>query len=157
MTTDASFQDGAEQAVRLVAATPDDLSVISALAQDAVCKVGRIQYMPRLRRFSFMLYRFRWEDKTSAEKQRRSFERVSAALIIDDVQAVKVARVDQSDPEFVFNILGLAFSAGEDGTGTVTIRCSGGVTFIFRVEALNVTLTDLTQPWAAATAPSHDT
>ena len=88
---DASFQDGAERAVSLVAADADDLSVISALAQDAVCKVGRIQYMPRLRRFSLMLYRFRWEDKVSAEKQKRSFERVSTALIIDDVLGVKAA------------------------------------------------------------------
>ncbi|MGB0410956.1 MAG: DUF2948 family protein [Pikeienuella sp.] len=156
MTTDASFQDGAEQAVRLVAATTDDLAVISALAQDAVCKVGRIQYMPRLRRFSFMLYRFRWEDKANAEKQKRQFERVSAALIVDDVMGVKATGVDQSDPEFVFNILGLDFAAGEDGSGAVTIRCSGGTTFIFKVEALNITLTDLTQPWAAAAAPKHE-
>lgn len=156
MTTDASFQDGAEQAVRLVAATTDDLAVISALAQDAVCKVGRIQYMPRLRRFSFMLYRFRWEDKANAERQKRQFERVSAALIVDDVMGVKATGVDQSDPEFVFNILGLDFAAGEDGSGAVTIRCSGGTTFIFKVEALNITLTDLTQPWAAAAAPKHE-
>lgn len=156
MTTDASFQDGAEQAVRLVAATADDLAVISALAQDAVCKVGRIQYMPRLRRFSFMVYRFRWEDKISAEKQKRSFERVSSALIVDDVMGVKATGVDQSDAEFVFNILGIEFAPGEDGAGAVTIRCSGGATFIFKVEALNITLTDLTQPWAASAAPEHD-
>lgn len=156
MTTDASFQDGAEQAVRLGAATPDDLAVISALAQDAVCKVGRIQYMPRLRRFSFMLYRFRWEDKANAEEQKRKFERVSSALIVDDVQGVKVTGVDQADAEFVFNLLGIDFAAGEDGSGALTIRCSGGATFIFKVEALNVTLTDLTQPWAASAAPKHD-
>ena len=156
MSMDASFEDGAEQAVRLGAATADDLAVISALAQDAVCKVARIQYMPRLRRFSFMLYRFRWEDKTDAEKQKRGYERVSSALIIDDVEAVKATGVDQSDPEFVFNILGIEFAPGDDGAGAVTIRCSGGATFIFKVEALNITLTDLTQPWAAAAAPKHD-
>ena len=46
--------------------------------------------------------------------------------------------------------------AGDDGAGAVTIRCSGGTTFMFKVEALNITLTDLTQPWAAAAAPKHD-
>lgn len=152
---DASFEDGADQPLRLTAETTDDLSVISALTQDAVSKMGRVNWMPRRRRFSILLYRFRWEDADRAEAERREFERVAAALTIDDVLTVRSRGLDHRDKEQVFNTLNIVFEPGEDGAGVVRIACSGDAVFEYDVECLNVALTDLTRPWAAGGKPEH--
>lgn len=152
---DASFEDGADQPLKLTAETDEDLSVISSLIQDAVCKMGRVTWMPRRRRFSMLLYRFRWEDADRAEADKREYERVASALTIDDVLAVRSRGVDTQDAEQVFNTLNMAFEAGEDGAGVLRIICSGEAMFEFDVECLNALLSDLTRPWAAGGKPLH--
>ncbi|MDP8916761.1 MAG: DUF2948 family protein, partial [Pseudomonadota bacterium] len=47
--------------LRLLALEPEDLPVMSAALQDAVCKVGDIRYEPALRRLTLALNRYRWE------------------------------------------------------------------------------------------------
>ena len=152
---DASFEDGADQPLRLTAETAEDLSVISALLQDAVCKVSRVNWMPRRRRFSFLLYRFRWEDADQAKSEKREYERIASAFTVDDVLAVRSRGVDNRQKEQVFNTLNTTFEVGEDGAGVLTVACSGEVTFEFDVECLNVALVDLTRPWAAGGKPEH--
>lgn len=152
---DATFEQGADQPLRLTAETTEDLAVISALTQDAVCKVGRVNWMKRRRRMSFLLYRFRWEDADTATAERREFERVASALTIDDVSTVRAKGVDPANKEAVFNILGLVFTPGEDGAGVLGVNCSGDVSFEMDVECLNTVLTDLTRPWAAGGKPEH--
>lgn len=152
---DAKFEDVAEAPLRLTAASEEDLSVISALAQDAVGKIERVQWMPRRRRFSMLLYRFRWEDADRAEAERRDYERVAAALTIDDVSGVRSRGIDQSDREVVFNVLSVGFEADDDGAGMLRVECSGDAVFEFQVECLNVGLVDLTRPWSAGGKPQH--
>lgn len=155
MAADAGFEDGGEQPLRLRAETAEDLSIISALLQDAVGKVANVHYAPRRRRFSLLLYRFRWEDKDRAERERREYERVAAALTIDDVQRVRVAGLDPTERETVINILSLSHEAGEDGAAVLTLVCSGEATVRLEVECVNVGLVDLTRPWAAGGQPQH--
>lgn len=152
---DAKFEDGADQPLRLTAETAEDLPVISALTQDAVSKMGRVNWMPRRRRFSLLLYRFRWEDADRAKAEKRAFERVAAALTVDDVLAVRSRGLSSQDKEQVLNVLNLAFEPAADGAGVFRIACSGEAAFEFDVECLNVSLTDLTRPWAAGGVPEH--
>lgn len=152
---DASFEDGADQPLRLTAETAEDLSVISALTQDAVSKMSRVNWMARRRRFSILLYRFRWEDADRAKAEKREFERVAAALTVDDVLAVRSRGLNNRDKEQVFNILKLGFKSGEDGAGVLQVDCSGDAAFEFDLECLNISLTDLTRPWAAGGKPEH--
>lgn len=152
---DASFEDGADQPLRLNAETDEDLSVISSLIQDAVCKMGRVTWMAKRRRFSMLLYRFRWEDADRAEAAKRDYERVASALTIDDVLAVRSRGVDSKDADQVFNTLNVVFEPGEDGAGVLRVACAGDAMFEFDVECLNAALSDLTQPWAASSKPQH--
>lgn len=156
MGPDAKFEDGGgEGPLRLRAESPEDLAVLSALTQDAVGKAGNAHYAPRRRRFSLLLYRFRWEDRARAERERRPFERVAAALTIDDVLRVRAAGIDPRERETVLNLLGLTFEPGEDGAGRLILACSGGATLSLDVECLSVGLVDLTRPWAAGGQPQH--
>jgi hypothetical protein len=55
------------------------------------------------------------------------------------------------------SILNIAFEAGEDGTGRIIINLAGDGAIALDVEALEVTLTDVTRPYVAPSkqVPSH--
>lgn len=152
---DAGFHDGGEQPLRLKAESVEDIPVLSSLLQDAVGKVANVHYAPSRRRFSLLLYRFRWEDKTRAEREKRAYERVAAALTIDDVMRVRVAGVDPLSRETVLNLLSLECQPGEDGDAALRLICSGEGMIQMQVECVNASLVDLTRPWAAGGQPQH--
>ncbi len=78
-------------------------------------------------------------------------------LVIEDAGAVKSQGIDRGDPETVLSILSLAWEAGADGTGAVTIVLAGDGAVRVEVEALEVTLHDVTKPYVAPSRmkPAH--
>lgn len=157
MSEDARFEDGAETPLRLRAETAEDLGVLSALVQDAVGQTADIAWMPRRRRFTLLLNRFRWEDASAAERQGRPVERARALLAIEDVRAARSNGIDPGDRDLVVSLLALAFEPGEDGTGTLRIVLAGDGEIALSVECLDVALTDVTRPYIAPSghAPRH--
>ena len=149
MSGDASFADGAERPLRLKAETADDLQVMSALVQDALTTPAETAWMPRRRRFSLLINRFRWEDAARAERRGRPFERVQTMLVIDDVHRARSSGLDPGDREVVVSILALEFEPGPDGSGTVRLVLSGDGELALDVECLNVSLTDVARPHLA--------
>jgi hypothetical protein len=157
MTEDARFEDGAERPLRLRAESPDDLAVISALVQDAVVQSSEIAWARRHRRFTLLVNRFRWEDAAAAERQDRPFERVRALLVVDGVLRARTSGVDPSDRDLVLSLLALGYEPGEDGAGTLRLVLAGDGEIALDVEALEVTLADVTRPYEAPSGhrPSH--
>jgi hypothetical protein len=156
MSEDARFADGADRALRLMAETPEDLAVMAALAQDAVGRVGDAAFLPKRRRFVAVVNRFRWEDKAAAERARRPYQRVRAALTVENVMSAKARGVKLGDADAVYNLLDMAFEAGEDAAGALRLTLSGGGEILLAVEALDVALADISRPWTTAAAPAHD-
>jgi hypothetical protein len=156
MSGDARFADGADRALRLMAETPEDLAVMAALAQDAVGRVGDAAFLPKRRRFVAVVNRFRWEDKAAAERARRPYERVRAALTVQNVLSAKARGVRLGDTDAVYNLLDMAFEPGEDAAGALRLTLSGGGEILLAVEALDVALADISKPWTTAAAPAHD-
>ncbi|MEM7632405.1 MAG: DUF2948 family protein [Pseudomonadota bacterium] len=157
MSEDATFEDGAERPLRLKAEDAEDLKVLSSLVQDAVLPASEMRFERERRRFSFLINRFRWEDKAVAERQGRGFERVQALLVVDDVMHVAQQGLDQRDADMVLSLLALTFEPGEDGTGRIELTFAGDGAVALDVEALNLMLQDVTRPYAsnAGAAPSH--
>lgn len=157
MTGDARFSDGEEGPLVLGAAAAEDLPVISALVQDAVLTAADMAYDRRGRRLTFLLNRFRWEDRDAAERQGRPFERVRSLLILDDVTRVASQGIDRGDADTVLSLLALAWQAGEDGTGRLEITFAGDGAVAAEAECMNVTLRDVTRPYRAPSgkAPAH--
>ena len=155
--TDAGFADGAEAPLRLKALAPDDVPVISALLQDAVFTAGEMQWEPKRRRFSVLVNRFRWEDRTAAEARGRAYERVRSVLVAEDVQRVALQGVDRRERDVVLSLLSVAWEPGEDGTGRVVLVLAGDGAVRLEAECLDLTLADVTRPYAAPSgkAPSH--
>ncbi|SHH34398.1 DUF2948 family protein [Cognatishimia maritima] len=157
MSEDARFEDGREAPLNLGALDGDDLQVISALVQDAVFPVTEMSWRAKERRFAILLNRFRWEDRDNAEKRRRDVERVQSVLVIENVLKVASQGVDRTDKDMILSVLSLGFDAGDDGTGAVTITLAGDGGLRLSVEALEVSLRDVTRPYVAPSkqVPDH--
>ncbi len=157
MSDDARFEDGGEAPLNLGAMDDEDLQVIAALAQDAVFVAGDMTWRARERRFAILLNRFRWEDEAAAERRGRPVERVRALLVIDQVLKVASQGVDKSDADTILSLLDVTFEPGEDGTGAVLLTLAGDGAIRLDVEALEVTLKDVTRPYIAPSrlVPRH--
>ena len=155
--TDASFADGREPPLRLRALDAEDLRVVSALVQDAVFPAAEMRYDRRRRRFAILLNRFRWEDLPAAERHRRPYERVQALLVIEDVLAAATQGLDPSDRDTVLSVLALDFEPGAETGGRLLLTLAGDGALALEVECLEVTLRDVTRPYAAPSgkAPRH--
>jgi hypothetical protein len=150
MVEDARFEDGGEKALRLKALEPDELPVIASLVQDAVFPGSEMTWDRRGRRFALLLNRYRWEDG-------RSPERVQSVLTIEDAVRVASQGVERGDADMVLSLLTLAWEPGEDGTGACVLTLAGDGAIRVEVEALEVTLTDVTRPYVAPSGkrPEH--
>ena len=157
MTEDARFEDADERPLRLKAENADDIPVISALLQDAICPVSEIRWETARRQFALLANRFRWEDRDRAERRNRPVERVQSLLIVDDVARVRTSGVPR-DEGTLLSILAIEFAAGDDGTGQLEITLAGDGAFALSVECLNLRLQDVTRPYVAPSrkTPSHD-
>jgi hypothetical protein len=155
--SDARFEDGAEKPVRLLGQTPEDIPVISALLQDAVFPASEMAWQPSKRRFAILLNRFRWEDAPKAQNRGRAFERVQSLLAVDDVLKVSSMGIDRADKEQILSPLALEWQAGDDGEGILTLVLAGDGAISLNVEAIEVSLRDVTRPYVAAAkhAPHH--
>lgn len=157
MTQDARFEDGGEKPLRLKALEAGELPVIAALVQDAVFPITEMKWDRKQRRFALLLNRFRWEDKAAAERRGRAFERVQSVLAFEDVLSVASQGIERSDKDTVLSLLTLTFAPGEDGGGRIEMTLAGDGAVGVAVEALEVTLRDVTRPYLAPSrrAPGH--
>ncbi|GHD98731.1 hypothetical protein U879_15695 [Defluviimonas sp. 20V17] len=155
--SDARFEDGGEKPLYLAARDAEDLQVLSSLVQDAVLTAGDISWQKGRRRLALLLNRFRWEDHKAAQVARRPYERVRALLVVEGALSVRTQGIARDDREMVLSLLSVAFEPGEDGAGRVVLTLAGDGALAIEVEALEVTLKDVTRPYAAASRkpPEH--
>jgi Protein of unknown function (DUF2948) len=152
VSNDATFDEGREAPLNLGAGDSDDLAVISSLIQDSVFPVTEMKWNAAQNRFALLLNRFRWEDEEAARLRGRAFERVQSLLVVDNVLGVASQGIDRGDKDMVLSLLSIAFEPGEDCDGVVLLTLAGDGAIRLNVEALEVTIKDVTRPYQA---PSH--
>jgi hypothetical protein len=155
--SDARFEDGDDRPLRMIAQVPDDVPVMAALLQDAVFPITEMRRDTRRRQFALLLNRFRWEDAEAATRENRSFERVQSLLMVQDVLGVQTQGIDRAQKDTILSLLTMTFAPGEDGAGVLTLTLAGDGAIALRLEALDLTLTDVTRPYRAPSgkAPNH--
>lgn len=155
--TDARFEDGDAKPLRIRAEDAEDLQVVSSLVQDAICPGSEMKWRKAARQFAILVNRFRWEDHATAQRIGRAAERVQSLLVIEDAMHVATQGVQPGDADTVLSLLSLAFEPGEDGTGAMVLTFAGDGAVKVDVEAINVTLHDVTRPYVAPSgkSPSH--
>ena len=152
MVQDAKFEDAEELPLRLKAQDADDLAIVSALLQDAVLTMKETSWQPDTNRFGMLVNRFRWEDKAQAENGKRAYERVQSMLVIDCVQNVSSMGIDHTNKDQIISILAVNYEVGK-----VVFTLAGDGALALDVECLDITVKDVTKPYAAVSksAPKH--
>ncbi len=152
--TDARFEDGREAPINLGAVDTQDLDVLASLTQDAVFPVTEMKWDRVAQRFGLLLNRFRWEEgptRTVAP------ERVQSLLSFETVTAVATSGIDRSDKDTILSLLAISFEETEAPSGHVLLTLAGDGAIRLSVEALEVTLRDVTKPYQAPSGkiPRH--
>lgn len=149
--SDARFHDADGTPLRLWATDAEDLQVVSALVQDSVLPASELRWQKGTRRFAMLLNRFRWEHGT------RQAERVQTVLVASDVQSVRGQGVIPGDADTVLSLLTVEWVPGADADGVLRLTFAGDGLIEVSSDCLDVTLRDVTRPYAAPSgrAPTH--
>ncbi|MGJ8544298.1 MAG: DUF2948 family protein [Sulfitobacter sp.] len=155
MTQDARFEDGREAPLNLGAMDAEGLQVLAALVQDAVFPASEMRWHSKGERFALLLNRVRWEDRGQA---RHAPERVQSVLMFNHVHSVSSQGVPKGDADTILSMLTLGFEETDAPSGEVTLTLAGDGAIRLQVEALEVTLKDVTKPYVAPSRklPQHD-
>ncbi|MEP2640817.1 DUF2948 family protein [Roseobacter sp.] len=151
--TDARFEDAREAPLNLGAFEDEDLSVISALVQDAVFPVTEMRWDRSARRFALLLNRFRWEDGPA---RAAAPERVQSVLVFEGVTGVASSGINRADTDVVLSLLTVTFAPSDAPAGDVTLTLAGDGAIRLSVEALETTLKDVTKPYMAPSKKTPD-
>ncbi len=151
---DARFEDAGDKPLNLGAFDADDMSVISALVQDAVFSVSDIRWERGRRRLALLINRLRREDGQG----RNPPERVRSLLVFDGVSRVSSQGIDRRESALVLSLLSLEFEPADPPGGAVLLTLAGDGAIRADVEALEVNLRDVTRPYLAPSGktPDHD-
>ena len=125
---------------KLIALDADDLSVISALVQDAAVQVADIIWRQSERRLVVGMSRIDWDQSIEGEATPR---RLLAALRFDRVLACKSRDIDLDVPDAGLELLGIEFHGGEAPSGSAVLMFADGGALRLDVECLEVELADL--------------
>lgn len=145
--------------LKLVALDGEDLAVLSACVQDAVVKVGDLEWQPKAGLFALSMNRFAWEQAPGTETPRNGgapFERRRACLHFARVGRVRSHGVDRHRPGEVLVLLAVTFTPSEGPSGTVELLFAGDAAIRLEVECLEAQLSDLGGAWATAHLPAHE-
>ncbi|CCV11776.1 DUF2948 family protein [Mesorhizobium sp. STM 4661] len=140
-------------ALKLVALDDQDLSIVSAHVQDAVLKVGDLEYLPAAKRFVLTMNRFVWEAKSGVLRQHN--ERRQAVLHFDRVLGAKTSGIARDRPEEVLSLLAISFVGIDKPAGIVELIFAGGGAIMLDVECIEARLADIGGAWEATSRPVH--
>jgi len=135
--------------LRLLAQDADDLSVISAALQDAVTRIGDINWDPATRQVTIAFNRFRWEAPEGHE------ERIRTGLQLGCVLELKARKIRREAPDAVLELLALSFAPQEPPGGVITFAFAGDADLAVAVECIDAVLVDISAPWRTARKPAH--
>lgn len=139
--------------LHLTAFDQEDLNAISVQLQDAVLKLGDIQFDRRRHQFAFVANRFAWD--AHPEKQRRR-----TGVRFNHVLQAKRFTIAAVAPDTILSLLAITheYAAGKnDPAVQLTLHFSGGHKFKLVAECIDVQLDDLGPAWGASSEPQHET
>lgn len=135
--------------LKLMALDAEDLQVVSSCCQDAVLKIGEMNYLAGEKRFVLTVNRFVWEQDKEKERRR-------SVLHFERVNGVKVQGLNRGEPEMVTSLLAVLFEAGEAPGGVIELVFAGDGAIRLDVECIEAQLADMPAAWEAQSVPKHD-
>lgn len=133
--------------LKLRAEDPDDLTVLSAMLQDALTSLADMRYEPRARRFVAMLNRY--------ARDRGEGVRARSALKLEGVLAVRTTGIDQDDRRGLLPLLAVTAESAGDAACRITLAFAGGGAIRLDAECLDASLSDVGPVWGTSRRPRH--
>jgi hypothetical protein len=140
--------------LRLIALDEEDLAILSAHVQDAVLKVGEVDWSRGEKRVVIPINRFAWEQE--GKGRRREHQRRRSALHFARVETVRSQGFDRNAKDQVLELLAIRFQSTDAPSGQVLLDFAGGATISLQVEVLEAQLTDLGPAWSTSLVPRHN-
>ena len=147
----------AAKPLKLLALDAEDLTVLSALMQDAITRGSEMRYLEKERAFVLVGDRLAREaggERSGFLGRASGHQRRRTAL---DLRRVMAARFRGFDPKADDEpLVLLAVTHESEGTGeSLTLAFAGGATVRCDVEAVEARLTDLGPAWKSEATPDH--
>ena len=140
--------------LKLLALDEEDLKIVSAHVQDAVMKVGDLNFIAASKQFVVPMHRFAWEKE--ATEHRPQPERRNSVLHFDRVLSAKLSGISRGVPDDVLSLLAVTYAVTDAPAGTVDLVFSGGGAIRLDVECIEARLVDLGGAWGASSRPAHE-
>lgn len=139
--------------LKILALEPEELPIISACLQDAIIRIGDINYGANSKQFVVVANRFEGEQ----DRIGKSGHRRRTGVTFSQVKKVRAQKIRQGVNEAVLSLLAVEFVADKQvPEGVVKLVFSGGGTIELEVECVEVQMEDLGPRWETANIPAHD-
>lgn len=139
--------------LKLIALDEEDLKIVSAHVQDAVMKVGDLDFLAASKQFVVPMYRFAWENETGGRKSPP--ERRNSVLHFHRVLSAKLSGISRDKRDEVLELLAVTYAVTDAPAGTIDLIFAGGGTIRLEVECIEARLVDLGGAWEALARPQH--
>jgi hypothetical protein len=149
--------------LRLLARDEDDVSVVSALLQDAIIPGADMEFNSKTNQFITVANRFCWEiqplDGVTSSDGKPVHERRLCGICIRHVTAVQHHDWPDMRQDALFNLLALRYvdmaKHGNEGVG-LQFEFSGGSSLRLLSDEIDITLADLDAGHPTSLQPAHD-
>ncbi|MEM7071552.1 MAG: DUF2948 family protein [Pseudomonadota bacterium] len=137
--------------ISIIGIDRDDLNVISSLCQDALVVVQDLMFDAQENIFIIVLNRYCHECEQADDHK---MERVLCALYIENVTKVAKRGFLRAKQKKILYILNLDFDPQEEMS--LTINFAGDCAIKLSIDALKITMRDLSEHWPTFNKPQHD-
>lgn len=147
----------AAKPLKLLALDAEDLTVLSALMQDAITRASEMRYLEKERAFVLVadrLAREAAEERSGLLGRRTSHQRRRTALDLRRVSGARFRGFDRNADDEPLVLLAVTHE-GEGTGGSLTLAFAGGATVRCDVETVEARLTDLGPAWKSEATPDH--
>ena len=128
----------------------EDLTVVSALLQDALVPVSDMAVVEADRSFVLVANRFRWECPPTSVEGREVWSRTNAGIRIAGVSKVQYRGFSLAERARILNLLAVA-----EDEGAVVLNFADGVAIRLKVDRVDVRVEDIGEPWPTTRRPAH--
>lgn len=162
-TVEATPIARAAKPLKVMALDDDDLTVLSALAQDALTKPVEMRYLEDDKAFVLTVNRLAREERPRRRGPlglRREWQRRRSLLDFRRVTRVRRRGLSEGG-EAVLSLLAITFEPATSGggepdpSGAITLLFADDVSVRLDVEVIEARLTDLGPAWTSTNMPRH--
>jgi hypothetical protein len=145
--------------LKLAAQDLEDAKVLTSVFQDALTKAEDLTYLQSQRRFAAVFNRFKWEalhKEVGLFRFRQDrYERIRAGIHFDNVLTVQTQNLPDGNSTEVISLLHIKVESGDDGMAIVTMLFAADVSIRMEVEAIDIRMSDMGEPWYTPSRPNH--